>query len=279
MKLFISVDMEGIAGIVSNYEEFNERDLYRDSIMFQLKSIVNGIQASELNNEIEEITICDSHFEGKSIVYRDVSKLDDRIRLISGSPRKTFMVSTIDSSYAGVIFVGYHAGAGTLHGNMEHSFYGKVVHHIYVNEIPVNESMVNAIYSKDNGVPVILIAGDDKLKEQLDNLGFLNDVPYIITKESISRFAAKYKARKALKKESIEKSKWAVENISGINLIDINAPYNLRIEFNKTIMADYVELIPGVERIDAYNIGFECSNSMDLICAISAFTRLAGTAE
>lgn len=279
MKLFISVDMEGIAGIVSNYEEFNERDLYRDSIMFQIKSIVKGIQSCAHNEEIEEITICDSHSEGKSIVYRDVSKLDDRIRLISGSPRKTFMVSTIDNSYDGVIFVGYHAGAGTMYGNMEHSFFGKVVHRIYVNDIPVNESMVNAIHSKDNGVPVILIVGDNKLKEQLDSLGFLSDVPYVVTKESISRYSAKYTARKSLKKDSIEKTKWAVENIANMNFIDINAPYSLRIEFNRTIMADYVELIPGVERIDAYNIGFECSNSMDLICAISAFTRLAGTAE
>lgn len=279
MKLFISVDMEGIAGIVSNYEEFNERNLYRDSIMFQIKSVVKGIQSSALNKDIQEITICDSHSEGRSIVYKDVSNLDDRIRLISGSPRKTFMVSTIDSSYAGVIFIGYHAGAGTMYGNMEHSFYGKVVHHIYVNDIPVNESMVNAIHSKDNGVPVILIAGDDKLKEQLDERGFLNDIPYVITKESISRYSAKYMSRKALKKDSIEKAKWAVENISNMNFIDINAPYNLKIEFNRTIMADYVELIPGVERIDAYSIGFVCSNSMDLICAISAFTRLAGTAE
>lgn len=279
MKLFISVDMEGIAGIVSNYEEFGERDHYRNSIMHQVEYIINGIKSSIINDQIEEITICDSHNEGKSLVYLELSKLDDRITLIAGSPRETFMISTIDESYAAAIFVGYHAGAGTLHGNMEHSFFGKVVHRIYVNDVPVNESMVNAIHCKDNNVPVVLIAGDDKLKEQLDELGHLDDIPYIITKHSISRYAAKYIPPVKLKQESIVQTVKALENISDIRMIEFNAPYILRIEFNRTIMCDYVELFPGVVRLDAYNIEFKCLNSRDLICAISAFTRLAGTAE
>ncbi len=279
MKLFISVDMEGIAGIVSNYEEFGERENYRDSIMTQIKYVINGIKSSSLNNQVKEITVCDSHNEGKSLVYLELSKLDDRITLIAGSPRETFMVSTIDDSYDAAIFIGYHAGAGTLHGNMEHSFYGKVVHRIYVNDVPVNESMVNAIHCKDNNVPVVLIAGDDKLKAQLDELGYLDDIPYIMTKNSISRYAAKYISPVQLKEESMRNTVYALENISSFKMIDFKSPYVLRIEFNKTLMCDYVELFPGVVRLDAYSIEFTCFNSRDLICAISAFTRLAGTAE
>ena len=57
MKIFISVDMEGMAGITSPSQEREETVSFRRALHNQVRWIIEGIQASEKNGEVEEITI------------------------------------------------------------------------------------------------------------------------------------------------------------------------------------------------------------------------------
>ena len=280
MKIFMSVDMEGIAGIAHNSQELEEKDTFRKALHNQIKWIVEGIKKSKTNDIITEIVIADSHGKGLNLSYDLLSQFDDRISLISGSPRKQYMMSQLDNSFDIVFLVGYHAGPGEAMANMEHCFYGKVVHRLWVNNKYMNEATVNSIFSKDMNVPVGLVIGDSGLYRQLISNKMMPWVKYIVTKESLSRYAVKYKSQSNLKKETIETTINVLEsNIKDIPLYEMNPPYNLKIEFHRTCMADVVDEIPNTIRENGDTVSILCNDSKTLLSAISALTRLAATIQ
>ena len=143
MKIFISVDMEGMAGITSPSQEREETVSFRRALHNQVRWIIEGIQASEKNEEVEEITIADSHGSGRNLSYDELSQMDDRISLVSGSPRPQYMVACLDETYDVAFFAGYHAGPGEICANMDHSFYGKVVSCLKINGAYMNLSLIH----------------------------------------------------------------------------------------------------------------------------------------
>lgn len=280
MKIFISLDMEGIAGITHYTQETEEKEAFRKCLHNQIKWIIEGIQGSSKNQAIEEIAIADSHGNGLNLSYEILSQFDERISLISGSPRKQYMMSQLDESFDVAFLVGYHAGPGEKTANMEHCFYGKVVHRLWVNDQYMNEAAVNSIFAKDMNVPVGLVIGDSALYKQLIEDKMMPWVEFVVTKESISRYASKYKSQMALRMETIESVKKVIEsNVKNIPLYKMNPPYNLKIEFHRTSMADVVEQIPNVIRENGDTISIMCNDSKTLLCGISAITRLAATIQ
>lgn len=147
MKIFISVDMEGLAGITNWKQETEEQERFRQSMHMQIRWIIDGIHNSTLQNKIEEILIADSHGSGTNLSYAQLSEFDDRISLISGSPRPYYMMSGLDATCSMVFFVGYHAGVGETEANMDHSFSSRLIHNLTINGKRMNESTTNAAYA------------------------------------------------------------------------------------------------------------------------------------
>ena len=96
LKIYISVDMEGMAGITSPSQERDEVPSFRRALHNQVRWIIEGIHASSRNDEIGEITISDSHGSGTNLSYDELCQMDERISLVSGSPRRQYMMSCLD---------------------------------------------------------------------------------------------------------------------------------------------------------------------------------------
>jgi len=148
LKVFISVDMEGLAGVVTSAD---------------VSSIANGdyqyfrkIMAAETNAAIEgayragatEVLVRDSHGSKENLLPGD---LDPRARLLRGlSSGPKNMMEGIDSSFGAVVFVGYHAKAGTPNAILEHTSTGNVVD-FSINGVSLPEGGYNALVA---GSPV-----------------------------------------------------------------------------------------------------------------------------
>jgi|GEM_PF-113332 len=275
MKIFISNDMEGLAGITSAKQQFEEIALFRQALHTQLSWVIEGVQQSEQNPKIEEITICDAHGEGTNLSFFELSQMDPRISLVSGSPRDSFMMSTLDSSYQLAIFVGYHAGHGEIAANLDHSFSGRTIENIYINNILMNEATVNAAYAGEWGVPVGLIIGDSGLQKQLAQREQLMWCEFVTTKISLSRTAAKFIPQKQVREETHTAVKKVLDSNKKPPLYQLEAPFRLRLEFKSTDMADQVSRAPHVIRQDGRNIELVLSSMREVENAISAFTVLA----
>lgn len=106
MKLYISVDMEGLAGITHWKDEAEERERFRKAMNQQVEWVLDGIAQSKRNAEITHIMIADSHGGGENLSYDLLSEKDSRVWLISGSPRPQYMMPAMDDSFDLVFFVG-----------------------------------------------------------------------------------------------------------------------------------------------------------------------------
>ncbi|HPJ26221.1 MAG TPA: M55 family metallopeptidase [Synergistaceae bacterium] len=279
MKIFISVDMEGLAGLVSWTQEQDDREMLRNAMHQQLEWIVEGICASQRNEEVEEITVADSHGFGSNLMYDRISDMDKRMSLVSGSPRRQFMMAGLDSSYDVVFLVGYHAGAGHLLGCMDHTYSGRTVNTLYINDVVMNEATANAAYAGELRVPVGLVIGDSGLQEELLTEKRMPWVEFVKTKDSYSRKAARFVRRSELQRDTVAKTVKVLESdLSNLPLYQVECPCVLSITFTTSIMADTVAQIPGTARKDGRTVSVRCNSAAEMLAGISAFTGLAGTA-
>ncbi len=242
MKIFISIDMEGIAGTFSW-----EADSNSSLMIQQLEWVIEGIKDSNTNKNIDEIVIADSHSGGNNIPYSFTS-IDYRVHLISGWTRPQYTMTTLDKSFNVVFFVGYHAGSG-FRGVMDHTYSGSI-HKLWINDIEMNELLISSAYAGYCDVPIGLIIGDSGLKEELQKTNAISGYEYVVTKEVLGRVSAKLKPIEKVKNETIKAIKKVLESdISKINPLKLKTPITLRIELAKTSMADMVSLMPLVNRV------------------------------
>jgi D-amino peptidase len=274
MKIYISLDMEGIAGTYSWTQEESNRAEVRKCITQQIEWVIEGIRSSRVNKNIEEIVIADSHSAGDNLLY-EITSLDDRLHLISGFPRANYMMPAFDSSYSVVFFVGYHSGIGTMNSAMDHSYTPRF-HKIWLNDTLMNESLINAGYAGYYNVPVGLVIGDDALYNQLKTNNALPWVEYVITKYSLSRFSVKSKPLNIVHKETIQAVKKVLhQDLKKIPLFKFEPPIKLKIEFQTTSMADIVSMVPDVKRLDGMTVELTHDDYTEIFNSLDAFATLA----
>src|SRR5690625_4567417 len=172
-----------------------------------------------------------------------VEELHPKASIITGGRKPLSMVQSLDDTYSGAIFAGYHARAGQP-GVMSHTI-SLDIRNIFIDDVLVGEIGFNAYVAGHYGVPVIMIAGDDRACREAEEL-----FPNIVTaavKQSISRSAVKTlhpnKAKDLLK----EKVQQAINRIESIE--PFVPPENpvLRVEFANYGQAENAALMPGCE--------------------------------
>lgn len=247
--------MEGLPGVNSWHQVDMKDSRYLGKYMAEtLEWVLEGIKASALNSEVEQILVCDSHSIGENLSY-DFTEKDDRLYLIRGGLRDYYMMTGIDPTFSTVFFVGYHAGVGAIHATMDHT-YSLAVHDIKINGVHMSESTINGALAGDYGVPVSLVVGDHALVEELHPL--MPDTVMVETKTGLSRYAAIMKPKNVVKREVIESTKLALVKTAAnqVKPYKLGAPYTLEMVFKSTDMVDESLLVPGTERIDGHTLRF-----------------------
>ena len=185
LKVFISVDMEGLAGVVAGADvSATGRDYghFRAIMAAEANAAIAGAAAAGAT----EFVVRDSHGDKTNLLPGD---LDRRAVLIRGQgtgPKN--MMEGIDQSFGAVIFVGYHAKAGTPNAILEHTSNGNVVD-FSINGVSLPEGGYNALVAGLYKVPVVFAAGDKALTDQLSAL--LGPIETVAVKEEIGGDASR----------------------------------------------------------------------------------------
>lgn len=275
MKIYISVDMEGAAGITHWHQEKDDRTYFRKSVTQQVEWLVEGIQQSSVNGQVDEILVADSHGQGITIPY-EFTAMDERLHLVSGSPRPYYMMPALSDAYNVVFFAGYHSSAGTQTGVMDHTFTG-CFHRVAVNDVVVSEALLNAAYAGYRGVPVGLIVGDEALRLELEGAKVLTWSKYVTTKTGLSRFAAVNRPLAVVKRETIAAvQKVLAQDLKRLPLYRFDSPVRMNIELLNTAMADIISMLPDINRLDARTIELVHEDFGTVYNARSALGSLAG---
>lgn len=275
MKIYISVDMEGVPGTLNWAQEKSDRSYVKQCMTRLMEWVMVGIQTSGVNHLIQEVLVADSHGSGDSIPY-EFTALDRRIRLVSGSPRPCYMMPVLDESYAVVFFVGYHSGAGTFAGIMDHTYTG-CFHSICLNGRPMSEALMNAAYAGYRDVPVGLVIGDEALRLQLQGSDGLPWARYVTTKTGLSRFAAMNRPVELVREETIQAvHEVLAQDLKSLPQYRIEPPIKMTIELMNSAMADIVAMVPGVSRLDGRTVEVAGEDFVTVYNARTPLAQLAG---
>ena len=268
MKIFISIDMEGISGLT--YWKEKEEKIER-FMTDEVLSVIEGIKEFDKNSEI---IICDSHSYGRNI---DISRLPSDIKLIAGYPREFYMISGIDDSFDAGMFIGYHAPVGTKDGGEDHTYSSSTIFEVKINGKVVGESEINGGFLGEFNVPVILISGDDKLKDFSSE--FFKGTEFVVTKKSLGRFSAELLNPDYVHKILKEKVKEVLKNYKDIKPLKFDKPINIEITFINTVMAEFASLIPGSKRVDGRKVSFSSNSYKEIYNFLMAALNLAYNAK
>jgi D-amino peptidase len=255
MKLYISVDLEGVSGVVHG-DQLGSRGHDYDRARRLMTEEANAAVEGALAAGATEVVLNDGHGSARNLL---IEELHPDAELITGPSisKQLAQMEGIDESYDGVFFVGYHSQAGTA-GVLNHTISGSTVYHIELNGTPVGETGINAGIAGAFGVPLLLVAGDSTVCEEAQSLN--DGVVAVPVKKAIGRYAARCvspeKAREAIR----EGAQRAVEQHTRIEPTVWEEPTTVSLQFVNTAMADIAELIPGVTKQDPLTITYTGEN-------------------
>ena len=162
MRVYISVDMEGVAGVVHEDQtdpidprHAGEYNRFRRLMTGEANAAIEGALAAGAKT----ILVNDSHWLMRNLLAEE---LHPAAELLSGGPKLRSMVEGVDEGFDAALFVGYHARAGTGHAIIDHTYTSRV-HEARLNGQPVGELAINAALAGTYGVPVALVSGDQAL--------------------------------------------------------------------------------------------------------------------
>ncbi len=258
LKVFISVDMEGVSGVI-HWDDVSrggdDYQLFRRLMTEETNAAVEGA----LKAGATEILVRDSHGSARNILPDLLRPEAELLRDWSGGPLE--MMEGIDETFDAVIFIGYHGRAGTPDAVLQHTMTGRV-YDVVLNGMKMPEAGINAVIAGHFGVPVVLVAGDMAIAKQAKKL--FGDVETVVVKEGIGEAAKMLHPKKA--QELIkEKTKKALERLDDFKPYKVSSPFTMEVTFTKEERANRASWIPGAKRSGERSVSFTNGDLLEVL--------------
>lgn len=275
MKLYISCDMEGTAG-VSSWDEVDARNYTPEYCIYQRHMTAEVCAAIEgaRTGGVKDVLVNDSHGPMRNLL---LDALPETARVIFGNRKPYSMMQNLDSSFGGVFFTGYHGAIGEANATLCHTYTPSVVYGVRVNGVACSEATLNAGIAGLHGVPVLLVTGDrttiESAKEQLPW------IEGVVVKESIGNYAVDSLSPKAAQDTIRSAAKRAVGRVAEARPFVFESPVRLEIDLAKVEQADWIAMIPGFERTGSRQVRFVDEDYGIVFKAFVAAFRLGAAAD
>jgi D-amino peptidase len=271
-KVWISVDMEGIGGLVDRKQflpEDREYERSRPHMIREMRTVVEAAWSAGASR----VLVNDSHDGQLNLAFDALEGLPPATELISGSGKRLQMGEGLPGHDV-AMFIGYHAKAGTAGAIMDHTYTGDV-HHVALNGQEVGECGLNAYLAGHFGIPVGVVSGDQALYDEARP--YLPETEFVVTKWALGRKSARVKHPDVVHRELRDAVVRAVERMArgeGPKPLRIETPVTLELGFVTSQGTDLAMLYPGAERIDGRTVAVECPDMEAAYLAFRALLRL-----
>jgi D-amino peptidase len=250
MKIYISADMEGVVGVVTNEQlgpQGFEYARFREFMTQEVNAAIEGAVAAGAT----QIVVSDSHGNGQNLL---IEKLPKDILLVRSWPRPLMMMQGIDETFGGAIFIGYHSATTNSQGVRAHTISSARLADVRLKGISMSEAGLNAAIAGHFNVPVIMISGDDVVVKETQAL--LGDVEGAVVKWASGFHSAKTMMPEASYQLIREKVQKAVGRIKDFKPYKLAAPIQLDVRFKNYRPSEVLSYLSIVERTDAHSIRF-----------------------
>jgi D-amino peptidase len=240
--VFISVDMEGMAGIVHLHQVMRGMPEYERSCRL-MTAETNAAVAGARRAGATRIVVNDSHGDMRNFL---LDELDDGVEVISGADKPFSMGAGLDASLEVAFFVGYHASVGTERAIMDHTYGGRTIYALRINGREQSEATLNAALAGSFGVRTALVTGDQATIDEAS--AELPGIEGVVVKQALGRQAARSLHPVEACRRIEEGAYRAYVKRSGRPLYHPKGPFLLEIDWMNASMADLCIQIPDIQR-------------------------------
>jgi D-amino peptidase len=251
LKVYISVDMEGIAGIVTADQLSPTGFEYARAREFMTGEALAAI-AGARDAGATQIVVSDSHGNGENLL---IDKFPPDVTIIRSWPRPLMMMQGIDSSFAAAVFIGYHASTTNTAGVRAHTISSAHLAEVALDGVPMPESGINAAIAGYFGVPVVAISGDNVAVGEAQSL--IGAMEGAVVKQAISFHAAATMTPEAAQLLVRQMVKAGVQRRASLKPYVVRAPVRLDVLFKNYTPAEMLTYLPNVQRTSSHGIRFE----------------------
>ncbi len=280
MNVYLSVDMEGIAGI-SHPDPTRRADAGYPAAVALMVGEANAAIEGAFDGGASEVLVNDSH---GGMFNLAPAELDPRATLLQGQKAWSMVAGAgpltdgEPARFGVALFVGYHARAGHPTGTIAHTYSGRPVE-TRLNGRPTGEYGLNAVCLGAWGVPVGLVAGDDALAAEVAD--WLPWAERVVVKRAAGTSAAA-SLHPARARELVRAgARRAIERAAAGELrpLVVEPPVTIEVDYGRAIEADYAAIAPLCERIGDRTVRIAAADAVTAYRGFLAGVRLAGIVD
>lgn len=257
LKVYISVDMEGVAGAVTGDQLGPTGFEYVRFREFMTREALAAVNAAK-EAGATEILVSDSHGNGENLL---IELFPPDVRVIRSWPRQLSMMAGIDSSFDAVIFIGYHSSTDNAKGVRAHTFSSARLTHVAVNGTAATEGSWNAAIAGYFGVPVVMISGDDAAIAEVRSL--IGNIEAAETKRSLGFHSANSLTPQASYDLIAQKVKAALARRVEFKPFIVSKPVTVDVGFKHYLPSEVAAYLPIFERTSSHSIRFRARDMLE----------------
>lgn len=277
MRVYISVDMEGIGGI-SHPHPTDPKDVrYPTSVALMIGETNAAIEGA-LAAGATDILVNDSHWNMTNLLPEDVHQ---SARILQGEKAWSMVAGARPApdgtpAFDVALFIGYHARAGHGRGTIAHTYSGRPIE-TRIDGRPTGEYGLNAMILGAWGIPVGLVTGDDALAEEVAE--WLPWAERVVVKEADGTHSA-ISVHPAVARERVragaEKAVRRAASGDALQGLDVGRPVVIEVDYARGVVADHAAIVPGATRVGDRTVRFEAPDPETAYRGFLAMNRLAG---
>jgi D-amino peptidase len=268
VKIFISADIEGVAGVVVPQHGAPGNPEYERARRLMTEEVSAAV-AGAFDGGATEVLVNDSHGPQVNLLPE---LLDPRAELLLGRPKPGGMFAGLDASFAGAFCTGYHSGAGR-HGILSHTVSGFAFAAIRVNGVDCAEAILYGAYGGSMGVPVLLLSGDNELEIQCAKI--FPGARFVVVKHALTTRAARALSPETARSRIRAAAEHAVQGRAECRPYVIPGPYRLELDMNSVALADFASLIPVAERTAPHTVALNADSMAAVISWVATVAVMA----
>ena len=267
MKIYISVDMEGVVGVVTADQLTPtgfEYARFREIMTREANAAIEAAFAAGAT----EVTLSDSHGNAENLL---IDMLPKNVLLIRGFPRPLEMMEGIDETFDGAIFLGYHASTTNLEGVRAHTFSSARLTDVRLNNVSMSEGSFNAAVAGHFNVPIIMVSGDDAAVKEVTSA--VGDIEGAVVKWNYGFHSAKTMMPEAAYDLIREKVRSAMGRIKSFKPYKVRTPVQLDVRFKNYRPSELLSYLSIVERTDSHSIRFTGKDMIEVSKFVAFITN------
>jgi D-amino peptidase len=269
MRILVSADMEGATGVTWSADVMPGTEQWQ-RFRRLFTGDVNACVAGLFDGGATDVLVNEAHSSQRNLLLED---LDERCRLLTGRHKPLSMMQGVDGDVDGVVFLGYHAGAGAC-GVLAHTYLENSITGVWLDGDAASEGWLNAALAREYGVPVLLVTGDDMACA--DAAGYAPRAATVAVKEYVSRYAAI--CLPPLRTAALIRSAAAAAVPAAGRSSGVVAAHRIEVEFDAAHLADAAAVVPTVTFADTRRVAFDAPTMTDAMKAFKIVTAIAAAA-